>query len=89
MPTLVPDLSLLVAEALHQRHLPAVLARSMLLVATPDYLDRVAVAHEDDWLTLVSDVQRILPPRIDDYLASVTTGGPLVPLRQPNGGERD
>jgi hypothetical protein len=89
MPTLVPDLSLLVAEALYQRHLPAVLARWMLLVATPDYMDRVALAHEDDWLTLVSEVERILPQRIDDYLASVTTGGPLVPLRQANGGDRD
>jgi hypothetical protein len=89
LPTLVADMALLTAEALHERHLPAVLARSMLLIETPDYMDRLALAHEDDWMTLASDVQRILPSHIDDYLAAITTGGPLVPLRKANGGDRD
>ena len=89
MPTLLPDITLLVAEALHERHLPAALTRSMLLVTTLDFMDRLALAHEDDWLTLAADVERVLASRLDDYLASVTTAGPLVPLRKASGGEHD
>jgi hypothetical protein len=78
--TLLPDLALLVAESLSQQRLPAALARSVLGVATLDFMDRLSLAYDEDWLTLVSDVQRILPARMDDYLASATTSGPLVPL---------
>ena len=88
LPTLLSDLPLLVAEALYQRRLPAVLARSLLLVATPDYMDRLALDHEDDWLGLVGGVRRILPGRIDDYLTPITTGGPLVPVGPSIGGRR-
>ena len=86
---LIPDLSLLVAESLDEHRLPAVLTRSVLMVATLDYVDRLGLAYEDDWMTLVAGVQRIVPSRMDDYLASVTTAGLLVPLRRPNGGQRD
>ena len=78
--TLVPDLPLLVAEALSDQRLPAALTRSILTIATLDYLDRLRVAFDDDWLAMVAAVQRILPARMDDYVAAVMTGGPLVPL---------
>jgi len=77
---LVPDLPLLVAEALSDQRLPAALTRSILTIATLDYLDRLRVAFDDDWLAMVAAVQRILPARMDDYVAAVMTGGPLVPL---------
>jgi hypothetical protein len=86
-PTLVPDLALLVAEALSDQQLPATLTRSVLAVATPDVVNRLALAFEDDWLTMVADIQRIVPERMDDYLASVMTSGPLVPM--PKGPERE
>ena len=79
-PTLVPDLPLLVAETLSDQRLPAALTRSILTLATLDYLDRLRVAFEDDWLAMVAAVQRIVPPRMDDYVAAVMTSGPLVPL---------
>jgi len=84
-PTFVPDLALLVAETLSDHRLPAALTRSMLAVATQDYLDRVRPAFEDDWMEMVSAVQRIVAARMDDYLASVMTAGPLVPVEK--GGE--
>jgi hypothetical protein len=77
---LLPDLALLVAEMLDEHRLPAALVRPVLLVATRDYLDRLNLAYRDDWITLVAGVQRIVPARMDDYLASVTTAGPLVVL---------
>jgi hypothetical protein len=77
---LIPDLALLVAQALDERGLPAALTRAVLVLATPDYVDRLTLAYDDDWMTLVAGVDRILRPRMDDYLASVTTAGPLVPM---------
>jgi hypothetical protein len=88
VPALVPDLSLLVAEALSDQRLPAALTRSILTLATLDYLDRLRVGFEDDWLAMVSAVQRILPARMDDYVAAVMTGGPLVPLAKGSAGVR-
>jgi hypothetical protein len=88
MPTLVPDLALLVAEALSDQRLPAALTRSVLAVATLDYLDRLRLAFEDDWMAMVANVQRTNSKRMDDYLASVMTGGLLVPLAKGVDGGR-
>jgi hypothetical protein len=87
-PTFVPDLALLVAETLSDHRLPAALTRSMLAVATQDYLDRVRPAFEDDWMAMVAAVQRIVAARMDDYLASVMTAGPLVPVEKGGEGGR-
>jgi hypothetical protein len=80
---------LLVAEWLDDRGLPAALARSVLLVATLDYIDELDLAYDDDWLALIADVQRILPGRMDDYLATITSGGALVRLARAKEGRRD
>jgi hypothetical protein len=85
-PTLVPDLALLAAETLSDQRLPAALTRHVLALATRDYMDRARLAYLDDWMAMVIDVQRLLPPRMDDYLAAVMTGGPLVPLQKGEGG---
>jgi hypothetical protein len=85
---LIPDMALLVAQALDEHHLPAVLTRAVLMLATPDYVDRLTLAYDDDWMTLVAGVQRILRSRMDDYLSSVTTAGPLVPLPVATSGRR-
>jgi hypothetical protein len=78
--SLFPDLPLLVAESLDAQHLPAALARSILAVATLELIEGLHLGFEDDWLTLCSELQRIVPSRMDDYLAAVTIGGPLVPV---------
>jgi hypothetical protein len=81
---LLPDLALMAAEALGDEHLPAVLTRSLLSVMTLDYVERTRPAFADDWLTMISDAQRVLPERMADYLASALTIGPLVPVAKKN-----
>lgn len=73
------DLTLLVAEALAEHRLPAVLARHVLAVAMQDLVDEVRPIHGDDWLGVARYVDDIPPGRLDDYIASLTTNGPLVP----------
>jgi hypothetical protein len=85
IPALLPDLALLAAETLSDQRLPAALTRHVLAVATRDYMDRAQLGYLDDWLAMVREVQRLLPPRMDDYLAAVMTGGPLVPLSKSEG----
>jgi len=75
----VPDLVISVAEAMHDLQVPAVLTRSVLECAARDVIDEVQLQYFDDWVTLVSQA-RVAPKRLDEYLASLTTGGPLVPV---------
>jgi hypothetical protein len=76
---LVPDLVLSVAEAMHERQVPAALTRSVLECAARDAIDEVQMQYFDDWVTLMGHT-RIVPGRLDEYLASLTAGGPLVPV---------
>jgi len=77
---LVPDLALQVAESLAERHLPASLTRAILAAATQDFEDDVRPGFQDDWLSMVRQVRKTLPLRMDDYIASLTDG-PLVRAR--------
>jgi hypothetical protein len=77
----MPDMALLVAEALQERRLPAMLTRSVLAAATQDFEDDVRLGFGDDWMSMVRQARKTLPPRMDDYIASLTTNGPLVPIR--------
>ena len=88
-PTLVPDLALLAAETLSDLRLPAALTRSILAVATPDLVDRAPLAFEDDWMAMTAEVRRAVSARMDDYVASVMTGGPLVPMPRRPESKRD
>ena len=72
------DLNLRVAERLSAAKLPASLEPAILAAGVQDFVDRVTPLHADDWLTLVRAAQAVPDERIDDYVASLTTGGPLV-----------
>ena len=76
--TQMADLNLRVAERLAAAKLPASLAPAILAAGVQDFVDRVAPLHADDWLTLVRAAQAVPDERIDDYIAFLTTGGPLV-----------
>lgn len=77
---LVPDLPIALAEALADRQLPARLSAGVLSVATQDLLDTLRVSHDDDWLALVTQARNVAAGRLDDYVAALTIGGPLVPI---------
>jgi hypothetical protein len=76
---LVPDLSIRTGELLVERGLPARLTAGVLAVAVQDLLDTVRTVHEDDWLTLVAQARQVTAARLEDYVAALTMGGPLVP----------
>jgi len=78
---LVPDLMLSVAEAMHDRQVPAALTRFVLECAARDAIDEVQLQYFDDWVTLLRQT-RIVPGRLDEYLASLSAGGPLVPVKR-------
>jgi len=86
--THVPDLNLRVAVALAELKLPAALARGVLGAAMQDYVDHVKPLYPDDWLTLVRSAQALSAERIQDYIATLTINGPLVPAR-PDTDSRD
>jgi len=79
--TQTPDLGLAVAVGLHDRRLPALLARGVLARAAQDYIDEVRPSDDGDWLTMARAAQTIDPNRFDDYIAALTANGPLVPER--------
>jgi hypothetical protein len=76
---LAPDLMLSVAEAMHARQVPAALTRAVLECAARDAIDELQLQYYDDWLTLVGHM-RVVEGRLDEYLASLTAGGPLRPV---------
>jgi hypothetical protein len=76
---ILPDLALAVAESLHAKGLPAVLTRAVLTAAAQDYSDDVRQAYEDDWFAMIAVVPTLVP-RVDEYVAALTTGGGLVPV---------
>ena len=79
--SLVPDTTLLVAEAVEEHGLPAELTLSVLAAASQDVIDSLRPAHDDDWMGMVAQVQAMLPARVDDYVAAAMTGGVLVPVQ--------
>jgi hypothetical protein len=81
VPALVPDLTLAMAEALASRRLPAALLRGVLAFATQDLLDQLRANHDDDWMTMIARAQAVAQDRFDDYVAALTSGGPLRPER--------
>jgi hypothetical protein len=84
--TLVPDLSLRIADRLASLQLPAALLRGVLAAAVQDFVDQVRPIHPGDWLTLVRTAQALADDRIDDYIAALTADGPLVADRSTTAG---
>jgi hypothetical protein len=76
------DLPLRVAEVLADLGLPAVLARSVMAMAAQDVLDAYRPAYIDDWTALGAAVRHVPDVRFVDYIAALTSGGPLVPEDQ-------
>jgi len=75
----VADLTLRVAEILNELALPAVLTPYVLSAATLEFVDRVQPSHDDDWRTLVATARALTRERVEDYMATLAVGGPLIP----------
>jgi hypothetical protein len=75
-----PDLNLRLAELLATLQMPAELLGPVLAPATLDLANNAVVRGQDDRRSLVEFVQALTPTRVEQYLALLTTGGPLVPL---------
>jgi len=82
VPALVTDLTLTVLESLSRSALPASLSRGVLSAATQDMLDELRLNHDDDWMAIINQAEALLRDRIEDYIASLTADGPLVPVRK-------
>lgn len=80
--TQVQDLTLNVALALDALHLPAQLAPGVLAEATEDFIDSARPLYPDDWLTLERTAQAVGRARMEDYVAALAAGGPLVPAHE-------
>jgi hypothetical protein len=81
-----PDLNLRVAELLADLKMPAPLLAPVLRSAMLDFVDSAVTRDSDDRQGLVDFVQALRPERVEQYLALLTTDGPLVPIE--SGGSR-
>jgi hypothetical protein len=75
-----PDLNFRLAELLTDLHMPAALLAPVLASATLDFINRVPSRDPDDRRVLVEFVQTLRSERVEEYLALLTTDGPLVPV---------
>jgi hypothetical protein len=75
-----PDLNIRLADLLHELAMPAELLAAVLGAATADLLDHAASRDVDDRRALVEFVQGLDTARVEEYLALLTSGGPLVPV---------
>ena len=75
-----PDLNLRLAELLSDLHMPAPLLGAVLTSATLDFVNGVTSRDADDRRGLVEFVQTLRADRMEQYLALLTTDGPLVPM---------
>ena len=79
------DLNLRVAELLDQLHMPGMLLAPVLASATWDFLINVRINDFDDASAWVEFASAIGVDRVEQYLALLTTDGPLVPLPEGSG----
>jgi hypothetical protein len=75
-----PDLGLRLAELLAGMEMPAVLLGPVLASAALEFVNNAASRDEDDRRGLVEYVHALTPERLEQYLALLTTDGPLVPV---------
>ena len=75
-----PDLNFRIAEILSELRMPAVLLGPILTSATLDFVNSVTSRDQDDRRGLVEFVQALPSDRVEQYLALLTTDGPLVPV---------
>jgi hypothetical protein len=88
----VADLNLRLAEALATLHMPASLLPGVLAAATVDVVDGTPARYPDDLRSVAGRVESITVDDVEQYLAMLTTDGPLVPEEQSghtsSGGDR-
>lgn len=77
-----PDLNLRVAELLAELRMPAVLLPSVLAAAMLDFINTAECRDGDDRRGLVDFVRHLRTDRVEQYLALLTTDGPLVPVSE-------
>jgi hypothetical protein len=77
----VPDLNLRLAEWLAALAMPAALLPSVLAAATHDLVTRTPVRYPDDLRSVTEQVKAVTRDDVEQYLALLTTDGPLVPVR--------
>jgi hypothetical protein len=75
-----PDLNLRLAELLSDLHMPATLLAPILTSATLDFVNSVNSRDQDDRRGLSEFVQGLTLTRVEQYLALLTSDGPLLPL---------
>ncbi|HUR32163.1 MAG TPA: hypothetical protein VM032_00085, partial [Vicinamibacterales bacterium] len=75
-----PDLNLRLAELLADLHMPAELLAPVLTAATLDFVNTAISRDPDDQRGPVEFVQGLRGERLEQYLALLTTDGPLVPI---------
>jgi hypothetical protein len=76
----MPDLNLHIAARLKELRVPAALLRVVVTAAMQDFLDEVQPTDDADWLTLSRESRFATREQVEDYLASATADGPLVPI---------
>ncbi|HSC26943.1 MAG TPA: hypothetical protein VLD67_06690 [Vicinamibacterales bacterium] len=82
-----PDLNLRLAELLEDLGMPAPLLVPVLAAATLDLVNSVAVRDRDDYRGLLEFVLALDREQVEQYLALLTTDGPLVPIVDGASGE--
>jgi hypothetical protein len=80
MATRAADVALLVADALAARKLPASLAPGIVALAMQDVLDAAHPSYYDDWSGFTTAAATLPAAKLDDYVAALTAGGPLLPV---------
>jgi hypothetical protein len=75
-----PDLNLRLAELLADMQMPAALLGPVLASATLDFVNGAVSRDEDDRRGLLEFVQGLDRTSLEQYLALLTTDGPLVPI---------
>jgi hypothetical protein len=79
MASAFPDLNLRLAELLAELRMPAALLGPVLRSASLEFVNGAISRDPDDWRGPVEFVQALGPEHLEQYLALLTTDGPLVP----------
>ncbi len=78
--TSFPDLNFRLGELLFDLHMPAALVGPVLASATLDLINSSINRDQDDRRGLLDFVESLDQARVEQYLALLTTDGPLVPV---------
>jgi hypothetical protein len=79
MASAFPDLNVRLAELLGELRMPAALLGPVLRAAALDFVNGAVNRDPDDWRGVTEFVQALGPEHLEQYLALLTTDGPLVP----------